>query len=45
MRHILYNMLFLLALMMVSGCTDTMEPAENSNEATSYAAVSLHRKA
>ncbi len=37
MRHILYNMLFLLALMMVSGCTDTMEPAENSNETTSNA--------
>ena len=37
MRHISYNMLFLLALMMVSGCTDTMEPAENSNETTSNA--------
>ena len=37
MRHILYNMLLLLALMMVSGCTDTMEPAENSNETTNNA--------
>ncbi len=37
MRQILYDILFLLALMMVSGCTDTMEPAENSNETTSNA--------